>query len=89
MHNGGTRDVRYLAGPAIVIGREEGDIVYPDDEFLSRRHAQLAPGAKGCIVEDLRSSNGTFLRLAARTRLSHKDCLRIGEHLFRFEVGSG
>ena len=35
------RDVFHLTRPEIVLGRETGDIVFSDDEFMSRRHAQI------------------------------------------------
>jgi len=32
---GGYRDIRHLAGEEVVLGREEGDIVFRDDAFMS------------------------------------------------------
>jgi pSer/pThr/pTyr-binding forkhead associated (FHA) protein len=44
-----------------VIGRHhECDISIPSEE-ISRRHAQVKPSAEGVLVEDLGSSNGTFI----------------------------
>lgn len=89
LSNGGMRDVRHLHGNEIVLGREEGDIVFRDDEFLSRRHAVLRWQGNGCIVEDLKSSNGTFVRLRGPTALEHGDVLRMGDQMFRIELGGG
>jgi hypothetical protein len=83
--NGGIRDVRFLNDPEIVIGREEGDLVFEDDAFLSRRHAALRWQNGRCMVEDLHSSNGTFVRLTGARDLRAGDHLRMGDQLFRFE----
>ncbi len=85
--NGGVRDVRFLGDPEIVIGREEGDLVFDDDAFLSRRHAALRWQNGRCVIEDLRSSNGTFMRLSGAWELRRGDHLRMGDQLFRFEPG--
>ncbi len=85
--NSAVRDVRFLHGDEVVIGREEGHIVFTDDEFLSRRHAVFRFQAGRCTLEDLDSSNGTYLRLRGATKLEDKDYLRLGNQLFRFELG--
>src|SRR5688572_6209575 len=43
-----------------VLGREDADIAI-DDEQISRRHARVRPTAGGLEVEDLGSTNGTFV----------------------------
>ena len=63
------------------------DMVFRDDEFLSRRHAVLRWQGTGCSVEDLKSSNGTFVRLRGPTALEHGDVLRMGDQMFRIELG--
>jgi pSer/pThr/pTyr-binding forkhead associated (FHA) protein len=87
LSNGGTRDVRHLHGNEVVLGREEGDIVFRDDEFLSRRHVVMRWQGNACMVEDLKSSNGTFVRLRGPTTLEHGDVLRMGDQMFRIELG--
>lgn len=83
------RDVFYLYRPETMLGRERGDLVFSDDAFLSRAHARiLFDAASGqAKIEDLGSSNGTFLRVRGSQALSDGDELRIGRHLFRFEAG--
>jgi pSer/pThr/pTyr-binding forkhead associated (FHA) protein len=85
--SGGYRDVRHLAGDEVVLGREEGDIVFRDDAFLSRRHAALTWDGKRALVTDLGSSNGTFVRLTGPTVLRHGDHVRMGDQLLRIELG--
>lgn len=86
--NGGVRDVRFLNDPEIVIGREEGDLVFEDDAFLSRRHAALRWQGDHCVMEDLRSSNGSFLRLRGARDLRAGEHVRMGDQLFRYEPGN-
>jgi pSer/pThr/pTyr-binding forkhead associated (FHA) protein len=83
--SGGVRDIRYLTNELIILGREEGDIVFRDDAFLSRRHASFAWTGSACMLDDLDSSNGSFLRLTESTVISAGEQLRMGDQVFRFE----
>jgi hypothetical protein len=47
---------------SIVIGRDDGADVLIDNPSVSRRHAEIRLGDDGWVVEDLGSSNGTFIR---------------------------
>lgn len=85
--SGGYRDVRHLAGEEIVLGREEGDIVFRDDAFMSRRHAAVTWDGKRAQVTDLGSSNGTFVRVTGPTVIKHGDHVRMGDQLLRIELG--
>jgi len=85
--SGGYRDVRHLVGDEVVLGREEGDIVFRDDAFLSRRHAALTWDGKRAQITDLGSSNGTFVRIAGPTVVRHGDHVRMGDQLLRIELG--
>lgn len=85
--SGGYRDVRHLSEKEIVLGREEGDIVFRDDAFMSRRHAALTWDGRKAQVTDLGSSNGTFVRLSGPTAIKHGDHVRMGDQLLRVELG--
>lgn len=82
---GTTRDVWHLSRPELVLGREEGDVTFPDDEFMSRRHAAVKRVGAKARLEDLASSNGTFVRLRGDRELKPGDVLRMGDQLLRFE----
>lgn len=86
--SGGYRDVRHLSGEEIVLGREEGDLVFRDDAFMSRRHAAVTWNGKRAQLTDLGSSNGTFVRIVGPTALSHGDHVRMGDQLLRIELGT-
>jgi len=83
--SGGYRDVRHLTSDEVVLGREEGDIVFRDDAFMSRRHAALTWDGKRVQLTDLGSSNGTFVRINGPTALKHGDHVRMGDQLLRIE----
>jgi pSer/pThr/pTyr-binding forkhead associated (FHA) protein len=85
--SGGYRDVRHLVGDEVVLGREEGDIVFRDDAFMSRRHAAVTWDGKRAQITDLGSSNGTFVRITGPTALKHGDHVRMGDQLLRIELG--
>jgi pSer/pThr/pTyr-binding forkhead associated (FHA) protein len=88
--NGGFRDVRYLFGERFVIGREHGDWVFADDEFISRRHAAIERVPQGGFtLADLGSSNGTFVRAGGAVAMTTGVRVRMGHQLFRFELGQG
>jgi ABC transport system ATP-binding/permease protein len=71
-----------LTQPEIIIGRDPGvDITIPS-EAVSRRHAKLTRSGEAYFLEDLGSSNGTYLngsRLVARQPLMSGDKIRLGK----------
>lgn len=94
---GVVRDVFYVRKAETVLGREQGDIVFPDDPFLSRRHCMLrvqasaptsagGPPSRRFTLSDLGSSNGTYLQVREEVRLRPGDHFRIGQQLFRFDT---
>ncbi len=86
---GVVRDVFHLFRDETVIGRETGDIVFTADPFLSRRHATIRRSATSgeFSLLDLDSSNGTFIAIQGEVSLANGDFLRIGQHLFRVDLG--
>jgi pSer/pThr/pTyr-binding forkhead associated (FHA) protein len=67
---------------ATVIGRDAGTGIRLDgDEFASSQHARIEPRQDGVWVEDLGSTNGTFLnerRLESPSQVRSGDKIRIG-----------
>lgn len=69
-----------LAGSELTIGRASGsDLKLPGPE-VSRRHARIIASEEGYILEDLGSTNGTFLngRRITREAIKPGDEIRIG-----------
>lgn len=67
------------------VGREAHCDIHIDNQKISRRHALLKILPSGLFVEDLASSNGTFVndkRILQETRLSSGDKLRFGDQIF-------
>jgi pSer/pThr/pTyr-binding forkhead associated (FHA) protein len=85
------RDVYYPTRDETVIGREVGDIVFTNDPFMSRRHAAVTrdPATGTFSLRDLGSSNGTYLAIRGERELVQGDHVRMGQHLFRLDVGPG
>jgi pSer/pThr/pTyr-binding forkhead associated (FHA) protein len=83
--SGVSRDVFYLTRAEIVLGREEGDYIFPDDEFMSRRHVAISESRGRARMDDLGSSNGTYLRLRGERELRPGDMIRLGDQLLRYE----
>lgn len=83
------RDVYHLFRDDTVIGREVGDIVFTADPFLSRRHAAIRrnPVTSEFQLMDLDSSNGTYVAIRGEIGIADGDFLRIGQHLFRVDLG--
>jgi pSer/pThr/pTyr-binding forkhead associated (FHA) protein len=66
------------------IGRTEGDIRFPDDQFLSPLHAKLSWEEGQFLVRDLGSRNGTWVFLEEPQRLTDGDLILIGSQVLRF-----
>ncbi|MCX4240726.1 nitric oxide synthase oxygenase [Paraliomyxa miuraensis] len=62
-HQSPTPEVVLLDRDVLTIGREQGDIVFPHDAFVSARHCRIMREGSTVYLEDLGSSNGTFVRV--------------------------
>jgi hypothetical protein len=74
----------------VTVGRGgQNDLVLAGDDFASARHARIELRGDGVWVQDLDSTNGTFVngsRVAGAQRLDHGDVLRVGETDLRVEA---
>jgi pSer/pThr/pTyr-binding forkhead associated (FHA) protein len=87
MEGGRIGDVHLLSGNEVLVGRSDGDILFPEDGFVSGRHAAFSRrDGPRFLVRDLGSSNGTFLRITKETELKQDDFLLIGNKLLRVEI---
>jgi pSer/pThr/pTyr-binding forkhead associated (FHA) protein len=80
----------YDIGEGAVLGRGDEAEIRLDDPFASSRHAQLILQAGVVVLEDLGSTNGTYLNeelLQGPAPLHNGDRVRIGDSEFTYEDG--
>jgi pSer/pThr/pTyr-binding forkhead associated (FHA) protein/RNA polymerase subunit RPABC4/transcription elongation factor Spt4 len=70
----------------VSLGRESNDINFPDDPFISGRHAQIQFAQGVLTVTDVGSRNGTFVRVVDEAVLKHGDYVFLGQQLLRVEI---
>ncbi len=73
-----------LDGDSLLIGRQEDAAIYLDSLAVSRHHARIHCQGGEFFVEDVGSSNGTFVngrRISRTTPLTERDALQIGPYL--------
>jgi pSer/pThr/pTyr-binding forkhead associated (FHA) protein len=83
---------RITVDKEMIMGREGTDVVFEDDGEVSRRHAALRPAGGRIEIEDLGSTNGTFVndrRIEGSTELSAGDSVRIGQTTIEVEAAPG
>ena len=71
----------------LVVGREDAGLTIEDEE-ISRRHAAIRPGDGGIEIEDLGSTNGTYVngvRIEGVTRLAGGDTVKLGQSVIQIE----
>ncbi len=70
-----------LGASPVLIGRAATCTVVIEDDFLSARHCRIFPENDGWLVEDLGSTNGTYLnrrKVSAPMVVSRGDQVQIG-----------
>ena len=78
---------RVELGVGIAIGRQDADLVLEDPE-VSRRHAMLRLSGESVVVEDLDSTNGTFVngeRIRGPITVGAGDKVRVGRTTLEIE----
>ena len=73
-----------LEGAELTVGRDASNPVSINDGEVSRRHAKLTWKGAGYVLEDLGSTNGTFVngtRLSAPLALKPGDAVSFGENI--------
>ena len=72
----------------MTLGRSRSSGIPLADHFASHMHARVFPNGHFFFIEDLGSTNGTFVngrRIDAQTQLKVHDEIRLGETVFRYE----
>jgi pSer/pThr/pTyr-binding forkhead associated (FHA) protein len=75
-------------GAGATMGRSDGAEIRVDDPFASSAHAHIFPRGDYMYVEDMGSTNGTYLngrQLRNAERLKVADVIRIGDSEYRYQ----
>jgi hypothetical protein len=79
-----------LDSSALLLGRgSRNDVDLGRDEYASSEHARIEPRRDGVWLEDVGSTNGTYLngiRVTRPKRLTAGDIVRVGETELRYEA---
>jgi pSer/pThr/pTyr-binding forkhead associated (FHA) protein len=87
---GHTPGMEYDVGEGAVLGRGDQAEIRLEDPFASSRHARLSLQGGIVVLEDLGSTNGTYLNeelLSGPQPLHRGDRVRIGDSEFTYEEG--
>ncbi len=86
-HNAPTPELHPLEQAEVIIGRDEGDVTLPDDTFVSGDHCRFSVEGHAIYLEDLGSSNGTYIRVRAGQCVEYGRLLLVGHTQFKVEEG--
>ncbi len=81
-------DQEFPLEAGITVGRSRSNGIPLSDNFASHMHARFFPHGQFFFIEDLSSTNGTFVngrRVEGQTQLRVRDEVRIGETILRYE----
>jgi hypothetical protein len=81
---------RTLDSAPVTVGRSpQNDVKLDADDYASAKHARIEPRRDGVWVEDVGSTNGTYLngiKLTRARKLKPGDVVRVGETELRYET---
>lgn len=86
LDGGGLGEIFPLREGENTVGREAGDLTFPSDRYVSARHARLEVHGDEITVQDVGSSNGTFVKVTGPAELAAGDQLLVGGQLLRVET---
>jgi pSer/pThr/pTyr-binding forkhead associated (FHA) protein len=75
----------HLKAEQHIVGRK-GQLMFPDDPFMSERHANFFYRDGSLVVKDEGSQNGVYVRIRQPVVLEDGDTFVAGDHLFRFRA---
>lgn len=67
------------------LGRERGDVIFPEDGYVSGLHCRVHNDGSGVVLTDVGSSNGSFIRIRGTRPVVSGDLLLMGQQLFRVQ----
>ena len=69
----------------IHLGRERGDVIFPEDGYVSGLHCRVHSEVGHVFLTDIGSSNGTFARVSNESYVPQGTFVLMGQQLFRAE----
>jgi len=72
----------------VTLGRADGADIRVEDQFASSNHARIYQRGEYMYIEDMGSTNGTYLngrQLTSSQRLKPSDVVRIGDTEYRYQ----
>ena len=85
LEGGAEGDVFPLRSGDNMVGRGTGDVSFPQDGYVSSKHATITVGEGQIAVKDLGSANGTFVRINGQAPVNAGDLLLVGEQILRVD----
>jgi hypothetical protein len=83
------KDVEWNVEGSLFVGRSDICNIFFDDDRLSKQHFVVEVNKMGCYIEDLESTNGTFVngvKLTNRRMLLDGDVINAGREKFVFHI---
>ncbi len=82
----GSEDIYPLENNEVIFGRNNGDIVFPEDQHASGSHLRLYKDKDKTFLFDLESTNGTYLQLEGSYQTNNNDIFLIGKKIYRADA---
>ena len=74
-----------LEGDEVMVGRERGHIIFPEDGYVSGLHMKIVKQGDDIHIIDVGSSNGTYLKVDGTGQVNSGDYVLIGQFLYRID----
>ncbi len=76
-----------ISASGLHLGRERGEVLFPDDGYVSGLHCRIHHERGTLMLTDVGSSNGTYVRIPSNkpVALNSGDLLLLGQQLFRVQ----
>lgn len=87
--SGAIKDVEWDVEGSLFVGRSDICNIYFDDDRLSKQHFVVEVNKMGCYIEDLESTNGTFVngvKITNRRMLLDGDIITVGREKIVFHM---
>jgi pSer/pThr/pTyr-binding forkhead associated (FHA) protein len=74
-----------IGGEGVILGRERGNILFPEDGYVSGIHLRVHAEKGKFYITDLGSSNGSYRKVNGSATVAAGDFLLMGAQLFRID----